>query len=277
MVAPGTTIWNPSKVTLHGVSQSYPESFWRKMTSSIPRRPFALENVTLTFDSNYLYMLTGESSAGKSTILRLISGKEEPVSGNVCTSTTTTTILPTDSDQSYSHNKPIPIYLDTRPLYRDMDRISDIWGRCHDGDDTDIYQETLSDLFDLPLQSRISDLSMSQIYLCRLGEACLESCGSRSSGSVHNSFSSNRQQKMKNVEPTGGVQLLPPAPILLLDEWLDVETTSVIQSVQRALQKLVSSGGVVISVTHKPDRYEKKQLRHVILSRGKVLSQTWYS
>ena len=253
--------WTPSTVTLHGVSHAYPDSFWRKMTSSVPRRKFSLEDVTWTFDSNHLHLLTGVSSSGKSTILRLIASTEDPVAGRLCVST----IANDDDTESYrsddQHAR--PVILDTRPSYRESDSIADIWRgrqRVRSQDDDDIYHEFLSTLLQLPLQSKVSELSTSQVYMCRLGEACLDS-------SIFGDATDVKTDEAK-------IKSFVPAPILLIDEWLDAEPTTVVQSVQKALQSLVASGAVVICVTHKPERFHNSHLCRIVLSRGKVISRT---
>jgi hypothetical protein len=44
-----------------------------------------------------------------------------------------------------------------------------------------------------------------------------------------------------------------PAPILLLDGWMDTETSTVVQKGQPSLHRLGKRGAVVISVMHKPN------------------------
>ena len=59
-------------------------------------------------------------------------------------------------------------------------------------------------------------------------------------------------------DAVNNVVVAVPAPLLLLDEWLDKETSGVIQSVQDALVRLVdATGAVVISITHKPERWRR--------------------
>ena len=38
--------WCPSSITFDQVSKQYPETLWRKLTSSVPRRQYALQNIT---------------------------------------------------------------------------------------------------------------------------------------------------------------------------------------------------------------------------------------
>jgi ABC-type polysaccharide/polyol phosphate transport system ATPase subunit len=60
----------------------------------------------------------------------------------------------------------------------------------------------------------------------------------------------------------------------LLDEWMDTETSTVVQKVQPSLQRLVERGAVVISVTHKPNLYHLVDggMRRITLCRGSILS-----
>lgn len=268
--------WSPSCVTLQGVSQKYPDTFWRKLTSSVPRRTFALENVSLVFDSSGLTLLLGESSSGKSTILRLILGSERPVSGIV-------TLSNEDDDESSastSINPARPVCLDTRPAYGQNEVVEDIWNKAilvpvSNKENSHLHCRILirdlSTLLKLPRQAKIMDLSMSEVYLCRLGEACLQSMLSPAP--------SNKNPSTTTTTNLHGL----PAPILLLDEWLDTETSVVVQKVQASLNELARNGAVVICVTHKPhlfgkntnnDQESNKLLRCITLSRGKVLSTT---
>ena len=45
----------------------------------------------------------------------------------------------------------------------------------------------------------------------------------------------------------------PSAPILLMDEWMDLETSSVVRIVEEAILHLTNeAGAIVLCVTHKP-------------------------
>ncbi len=258
--------WSPTRVTLESVSQSYPESFWRKMTSSVPRRKCALDNVSLVFDAESVTLLVGESSAGKSTILRLITGNERPTLGQVKISNLGTTLTVAR-----------PISLDSRPSYRQNEVVEAIWTKAippistiaDSSSNAMEYLRDLSDVLKLPLQSKIMDLSMSEVYLCRLGEACLESTTDHANSSNGKSIVS-----MPTImdEDTLAPQL--PAPILLLDEWLDNETSTVVQRVLASLEDLADFGAVVVCVTHKLHLFGNGKFRRITLSRGKVLPLT---
>ena len=77
------------------------------------------------------------------------------------------------------------------------------------------------------------------------------------------------------------------APFVLLDEWLDQETSIVIQAVQSSLERLVlTTNATVFIVTHYPERWKlesatwtsddsmstQSTTRRLILSRGKIIS-----
>jgi putative ABC transport system ATP-binding protein len=63
-----------AKITLTNVSKEYKVK--RKLIT-------ALDNINLTIDDTAFLVLTGPSGSGKSTILQLISGIEQPTSGQV--------------------------------------------------------------------------------------------------------------------------------------------------------------------------------------------------
>lgn len=253
--------WSPSLVALHGVSQSYPDSFWRTLTSSVPRREFALNEVSLVFQPSHINLLLGESSSGKSTILRLIMGWENPVSGTMDVSSQNATIW-----------RPRPVYLDSRPLYSQNAVVEDIWKKAFSkGGEQVVVDEKrcldqLSKLLGVPTASKTGDLPTSKVYLCRLGEACLESMVMNFESPMNGIPSPLVQVKSDNIRL--------PSPILLLDEWLDNETSTVVRKVQDALEGLAQNGAVIICVTHKPHLFsvESGLLSRVTLSRGKVLS-----
>jgi len=106
-------------------------------------------------------------------------------------------------------------------------------------------------IFDLNPDALLVDLTPSEKYRFCLGKACIES-----------SF---------------GAALIYalPGPIILLDEWMDVESSAVVRKVQPSLHKIVDElNGVVLSITHKPELYTSTQgtIRRITLSGGKLLS-----
>jgi energy-coupling factor transporter ATP-binding protein EcfA2 len=306
-----TIKWSPSRVSLQDVSQSYPDSFWRKLTSSAPRRTFALENVSLDFDPSsssssdgrMMTLLSGESSSGKSTILRLVMGSERPISGTVRISSNNNNNNNNDAEGSIAR----PVCLDTKPSYGQNEVVEDIWNNnkalwscwgtesssssnSNSSSDRPLV-DALSRLLKVPLQAKILDLSMSEVYLCRIGEACLQSMlMGRGEEEDRGLVGTTKKEKKSTddvlLEGTPEESALPtvvvplfPAPILLLDEWLDTETSVVVQNVQSSLNELAKKGAVVICVTHKPHLFlkggengEVPCYSSITLSRGKVLS-----
>lgn len=234
--------WTPSSVSLEEVSQSYSCSVWRRLTSSVPRREFAVEKLSLSIESEFL-MLVGASSSGKSTILRLLLG-EEPVSGKVRIAT------------SLGVSPALPVLLDERPPF-DNKRIvrsilTDAIQQTAPNAPLDLILDDMTNIFELDLEKKPSQLSSSESFRFRLAEKCLQSMLYH-----HGEMTST------------SIQL--PAPIILLDEWMDTETSTVIRKVQTFLERLVDRGAVIVCVTHKPHLYNADNVRLVTLCRGAIL------
>jgi energy-coupling factor transporter ATP-binding protein EcfA2 len=274
--------WAPSSVSLQDVSQSYPSSVWRRLTSSVPRREFALENLSLSIESEFI-MLVGASSSGKSTILRVLLG-EEPVSGTV--HITTTNSNPDDVVVSPA----LPVLLAERPPFESQQSVRSLWTTAilqqtqtpapmNDSDSAPFVELLLDDMttiFELrDLEKKPCELSSSENFRCRLAEASLQSMlhhyHHHHGGGVSSLTSSS------SPNPKQPPQLLLPAPILLLDEWMDKETSTVIRKVQTSLERLVNRGAVIVCVTHKPHLYshtttdKNNDVRLVTLCRGAIL------
>lgn len=187
-----------AQVTFQAVSHRYPDSWQRKLFSSEPRRPWALESITLHLEG--LVLLTGPSMCGKSTLLRLIRGTETPTEGSIQVDGTLSYLL---------DSKPLP----RRARSPEKEWLYDCMGLTEDGE------------------------SPSQLYLRDAVEACC----------------APDQQ-----------------PILLLDEWLDTEPTSIVHKVQEGLERLVhETGALVVCVTHYPERW--KPCAQVSLRSGKMV------
>lgn len=249
-----TNPWCPSRIELDRVSHSYPESLWRTLTSSVPRREFAIDNLSLTLESE-LFMLLGASSSGKTTLLKLILGTEDPTFGTISISTKDHAVPPA-----------LPILLDERPKYgnsqqRTVDSILKETIRPNNDKkgEEEISSSRLvslvadiADVLKLSLDQKAEDLSPSETYRCRLAEACLQSM-------------------LWTCSP---LEDQYPAPILLLDEWMDTETSTVVQNVQPALKELANRGAIVVTVTHKSNLYRNtcNEMRCITLNRGSILS-----
>ena len=96
-----------------------------------------------------------------------------------------------------------------------------------------------------------AQLSPSEQYRLELVKASLESMQLRGSCVDRSNVNGNT-----TGDTTTALDLLP-APILLLDEWLDRETSVVVRAVQDAIECLChETGAVVISVTHAPERWQ---------------------
>ncbi|KAG7363608.1 ABC transporter [Nitzschia inconspicua] len=288
--------WCESNVEITDICQMYPDTIWRRLTSSVPRREFALQNISCMFyalplllrnstvDNNNvlsdppvsvprsLVLLIGASSSGKSALLKVIQGQELPNSGTVQFSTT----IPSSSNTSTTTIVAKPIMLDDRsPLSRQNEAVhrelrtvlrnvvaeystvemdSTDWISFEDA----ILGEMLS-CFGLSPEKKLSSLTPSEDYRFRLAKASLES-------TLHYVDS-----RMFCID---GKLLHLPGPILLLDEWLDKETSQVASKVVPALHNIVHNfGGIVLSATHKPELYEHTTpLSKIMLSSGKILN-----
>jgi ABC-type dipeptide/oligopeptide/nickel transport system ATPase subunit len=310
----------PSRVEFQQVSQQYPETLARRLFSSVPRREFALHNVSWTMQSE-LTLLTGASSSGKSALMKIVSGVETPVQGSVHIQCLWKSLpTPTPHAQWVAQ----PVYLDQRPsidgrrtarqilcqheeiiiqkllLIASSSSSSKTTNQSKQQSSSSSLKSFLKSLLNaltaelcscLQLTTTTSawmdqtplQLSSSQSYRLALVTACLESSMANLSVSVDADadidvdtlFPTSLDADDKTTERRT-VSL--PAPILLLDEWMDTETTEIVQTVQRGLEQLAQSsddgvgvGAVIVSATHKRERW-KKPYSEMVLSRGQVLS-----
>jgi hypothetical protein len=140
-------------------------------------------------------------------------------------------------------------------------------------------------VFDLSLEQPLSTISPSEYYRIRLAMATLES-------SLHGLSTTNSDSSSSSNSSNNNSAIVLPGPILLLDEWMDVETSLVVQKVVHpSLHRVVHElGGIVVCVTHKPQLFysspqtQKLQLQpqppqkctsvitKITLSGGKILS-----
>jgi energy-coupling factor transporter ATP-binding protein EcfA2 len=294
--------WIPTRIEFENVYRSYGKpDLWRILTSSVPRREFALRDLTLAFgkpqiendggtsSEDAVCLLLGASSSGKSTIFRSIleasaaAGNAESRSemlfgsseneGSVeilqreDSSTTATTML----------SAVTPILLDDRGEVQaasgqSKTTIREAWNECieeatgattndsgHPHTSLEKYLvETLAGaVLDLDPEALLADLTPSEGYRYCLGRACISS--------------SARGGKL---DDNGDDCWRLPGPILLLDEWMDVETSAVVRKVEPSLHKIVEElNGVVLSITHKPELYSASSpLRKITLSSGTLLA-----
>lgn len=329
----------PSQVEFQQVSQQFSETLARRLFSSVPRRDFALCNVSWTMQSE-LTLLTGASSSGKSALMKIISGVETPVQGSFRIQCLWGQYPAPDSTTKTQHAQWLakPVYLDQRPSLDGRRTVRQILCQQEES----ILQKLL--LLCEPKQKQPSELSSPssslRIFLESLLNAltaelcsCLQLTPASTSMMNDNSNSNNKydittaawmdqtplqlspsqsyrltlvtaclQSSMANLDLSvlrdgcadGAVTDIDtffptttpaddstdtterrtvslPAPILLLDEWIDTETREIIQTVQRGIEQLAGCGAVIVSATHKAERW-KKPYSEMILSRGQVLS-----
>jgi ABC-type polysaccharide/polyol phosphate transport system ATPase subunit len=216
---------NPSRVRFTDVTQSYEDTLLRRLFSSIPRRDFALNSVSFEVQSGSILVILGASSSGKSTILRLVHGREKPVSGSILLESTS-----------------IPVYLDRKPEYNDRLTIKSILLQRFEGG---AFGVSICEIISLDIDKKPSDLSPSETYKFGLVVACMESVSVRE----------------------------PCAPILLLDEWMDLETSIVVHKVEKAMLELTEGiGAIILYVTHKPNLLGASH-ECMTLCRGEILSR----
>jgi ABC-type dipeptide/oligopeptide/nickel transport system ATPase subunit len=328
----------PSQVKFQQVSQQYPETLARRLFSSVPRREFALHNVSFTLQSE-LALLTGASSSGKSALMKIISGVETPVQGSVHIQCLWSAPDPTQTQSQPRQVQWVaqPVYLEQRPSVdgrrtvrqilcqqkesilqklllasassRSSSKTSNNPKQQSESSSLRIFLESLLNALTTELCSCLQltttststtndnnnnkyngataawmdqtplQLSPSQSYRLALVTACLQSSMANLNFSVlldpdvdvdtlfpTDTDDSTTERQLRTVSL--------PAPILLLDEWMDTETTEIIQTVQRGLEQLAqieNCGAVIVSATHKAERW-KKPYSEMVLSRGQVLS-----
>jgi ABC-type ATPase involved in cell division len=233
----------PTRLRFYQVSQSYPTSFWRTLTSSVPQREFALYNFTLEAESEFVQIL-GASSSGKSTILRLLLD-ESPIDGQV--SWSPPEIRPVRLEQAKSPH-----------AYERFQTVQNILMKL--GGDSCINNEFWESVvrhvcqqvgLDSELQSTPVQLSPSNLH--RLGLA-------------YATLSSILPALLKRQGNT------IPSPLLLLDEWLDLETSIVANRVEKSILNLTRHGAVILCVTHKPHLFSNKTAKRTItMCRGEIL------
>jgi len=228
--------WQTSRVELNDVSLSYPTSVWRRLTSSEPRRPFAVQDITFSLQGDFL-LLTGASSSGKSTILKLLTGELEPDSGRVQVFSTRTRM------------ETKPVLLQDRPIHSSKETLLKVLDLMDDRFQSTALRNDLASLFSLSLDQPADTFTPSQAYRFSIAKATLEHMNDHGLA----------------------------APVILLDEWMDHETLQVVQNVLPCLHEVVRRGGVVISVTHKPHLFksmdcEQDYCKEMTLNAGTVFS-----
>jgi len=216
---------NPSRIRFDDVSQAYEDTLFRKLFSSVPRREFALNKVSFDVDGGNFLVILGASSSGKSTILRLLHGTEQPVSGSISVESTSR-----------------PIYLDRKPSAGDRRTIETLLIERFEAKEIGV---AICDLIELDYKKETSDLTASESYKYALVEACMASMAVK----------------------------CPCAPVLLLDEWMDSETSIVVHKVEEAILQLTQSiGAIVLCVTHRPNLFRDSH-ECMTMCRGEVLSR----
>ena len=250
----------PSSVTTKNLYLSYPETIMSTLFSSIPRRDWAIKNISVHFginddDLDGLVLLVGRSSSGKTALMRLIAG-DKLHSGNVFVNG----VNIHDNDVRNTR----PQILNCKPNCYD-DSLSVLDQLVSVGRNTkssyDLVKLVARDfahiigLTDKQLEGKPSNLSQSGQYMFGIVGGCMQSVRDTMPVSI------------KDVQDQGLY-----FPILLLDELFDSEHSSIAVKVGKGLKELTRLGGVVISATHKPQYLDDTAARIITLSGGEILT-----
>jgi hypothetical protein len=272
----------PSRVNIGNLSVQYPVTWQRILFSSEPRRPYALQNVTLDVSSQFVF-LQGDSQSGKSTLLKAISSAslQSPSLGHNAVMTGTIALGNNGLDANVG--AVVPVYVDSKPSYGDgsvaqviqqkQEELVDCCSRNSRGVREReavwrVVQEVwrqysnilYSDRGPLDLAASLASLPISEVYKLHFLLAAWES--SVSGGIPPDGLTG---EGPTGVDDASEVLVHVPAPIVLLDEWMDTETTETIRLVQDGIEKFTSPatgangvGAVVLCVTHKTERWRLK-------------------
>ncbi len=294
--------WVPSHIQLTQVWLSYPETLWRRLFSSVPRRPYALANVTLNIQGGQLLIIQGASSSGKSTLLRLVAGDEQPVQGSV--------IISASSDNIEAANVAKPISLGQKEFpfssyYDDGNSMKEMLDQIIDHKlnnkprsqkqqpstsvttttpRTTTTTTTTTTHNELVLQQAAHDLGVHLCQICELSESThgmklhqLSPSEFYRWGLVMASLQSVLPTLSSSPVPDAASDLssnnMPwqlPAPILLLDEWMDLETSGIVHAVESSLVRLTQMGAIILCVTHKHHLFGGDHPT-ITLCRGEIL------
>lgn len=274
----------PSQIKCNELAQSYPVTLISKLFSSVPKREFAIQDLTLSFgnikegegmededddeksERNNFILLVGRSASGKTTLLRILSGGEEPGSGYVLLngSNLYNSEL-VDGEVLPVRVSPKPVFIDTKPDYYDekftvLEHIMNA-ADCEKNESSSDFVKglakefaTILNLSHKQINGFSSALSPSGQYLFGIACACMESsCAS-----------------MKHIN-NDCTEIEIPHPVLLLDELLDKETSSIANTVGKGIQNLTRKGAIVLAATHCPAYLTDCADRLVTLSGGKIL------
>lgn len=275
----------PSSVEFHHVSKQYPITWQRRLLSSVPIREYALQDITLSLESHQIVLLRGASSSGKSTLLQAILQHDDD-----------------DNDMTHPWGGTTNITSGAKPVYLEQQPTSSLgssisirelldgfWTRHTNKSLLLSYKQNQDAVVDCLARhvgfhdnnenwdtTRVLDLSPSETYRLALLLACLESsccCSSSPTDEATTIYCTEQETLGKCSSASRTIHL--PAPVLLLDEWMDKETSVVIQTVQKAMWDLTTqTGALVLTVTHKQERWRDDLLHlKITLSGGKVLQR----
>lgn len=240
--------FDPSTISLNDVSLQYPVTLARRLFSSEPRREFAVRDVSCEFGPSEIVLLRGASQSGKSTLMKMIMGEEQPTSGSVNLGPAIPTMLAAVYHTPAFDNK------------RTAQQILEQQARLlleDEGECSEVAAEFGKLIIDSTSWSQTpSQMTTSENYRLRLAEACIRS----------------------SLEGGADLSSAVPAPVILLDEWMDKETSASSSKVEQALLHLVQeTGAVVFCATHKPNLWKRltkttPQTSQLFMFQGEIMS-----
>ena len=290
-----------SQIQLDQVSLQYPVTLARKLFSSVPHRDYAVDHVSCQFCAEAV-LLQGASSSGKSALMEIIlqanhphprSTGATPFSGTL-SGRVVLDCIPnvTHRDREGSSNfcekdsviieSAVPILLAEKPPYDnsqtaqallEQEARQNISCRLEPSEDeVSALVATLVATFgrlvrldeDLCSFKTPAQLSPSENFRLRLAEACLQS-------------SVPHMSKTTSSSSATSIYTLP-APIILLDEWLDFETSGISSKVEETVLMLVQeTGAVIFCATHKPNLWKNlmattPHTTQMTMCRGSILT-----
>jgi len=265
----------PSQIWGESLSQTYPVTIISRLFSSVPKREFALNDVTIGFNASSdrgLTALVGASSSGKSTLFRLLSGEERPNAGNVYVNGKLLEYNSKRMNVKTPWTVTRPIVLENKPNFDSslsvMERILQVG---YDSvsllnssfDENNVKMPFLkalaNDFINLlefnkdKLRCKPYELNPSEQFQFGIVCSCMKSVASSSLS--------------KDFYVTG-----VNYPILFFDELFDFEHSDIPQRLSQGLINLTNAGAVVVVATHKPRQLEGITGRIVTLSAGKILT-----
>ncbi|KAL3776038.1 hypothetical protein HJC23_009664 [Cyclotella cryptica] len=281
----------------------------QKLFSSVPKREYAVHNINLSFGhvpfsstsqngTNFgVTIIDGRSASGKSTILRLLAGLDSPAEGRLFINGNEVKVedaprrdipswmkvgssFASSSIQTGGLVQPViiegkPDFVSSKTVLERMYHMGrdavqhnfkkqDLEGKYDDERDRLLQKLALEfakllQLTEEQYSGSPSDLSPSGQFLFGIACACMVSVAP--------------SVTVLDLNDSTNIQSISlPCPILLFDELFDSEHSTTLDKCKAGITNLIQSGGVVVSVTHRPLYFMNMASRRITMSGGKVLA-----